>query len=467
MNLTNTSLLNLNDQQRRSLIDSIRCGECILVLGPYANLVEDGLAQRVRLANHLVKALPTEPPVDSHEQDSFSSVVCRLLLDRNYKRGDIQKEITTFYRQQRGRILPNSPYDLILKLGFRTIFTTDPDCRLMKAFDDRNRNPLGLFFTQVPQPDIIPQLNPSDGLTEETPVILNLFGSTDRPDSLAIGPEEELAQLYALTSGEIGNKINLRIAPRLANCRWYLFVGYNFNSWSLGSIFYFFSKLTEKIRDARVFGLHSKPQAQLTDTTVVYYKNLFPVEGNKDDVRIVNSDAQTFFTELNELAEQFPPPPPPSSRVAFIVYHPKDRDILETFRQSIETKCQEYDLTVKYSQPVTSFDRPLSDDQIHQHVLKEEIVLYLISTNWEIDFQYEDFLDLAQQRNMDAGVKGVLLDNYNLFGANRQRKPAFVDGSIKLLNKQRPFNSQTDCDSLIQEVDAFLEDMEDIVSTTI
>ena len=457
-----TNLQNLNDQQRKTLIDSIRCGECVLVLGPYTNLAEDGTPLRVKLANYLVQNLPTQVSIDPAEQASLGSVICRILLDSRYNRGDILKAITTFYQQQKGRIAPNSPYDVILRMGFRTIFSTDPDSRLMRTFDDRNRNPLGLYFTQVPQADIVPYITPAGTITDETPVILNLFGLRDRPDSLAIGPDEELRQLYALTADEIGNKINIRIAPRLAKCRWYLFVGFNFNSWALGSIFYFFSKLTEKIKEARIFGLHSQPdttRAPLTDSTVAYYKNLFPNERNKDDVQIVHSDAQAFFTELNALAEQFPPPPPPAGQFAFVVYHPKDRDQLERIRQPLEAKFQEFDLTVVYSQPITSFDSPLTDDQTQQHVLSDEVVLYLVSTSWE-DIQYDTFLTLAQQRNGTIGVKGALLDSFSLYqaGQTRQLKPAFDDGSIKLLNGQRPLSLPADLDGFIREVDAFLED---------
>jgi hypothetical protein len=176
-------------------------------------------------------------------------------------------------------------------------------------------------------------------------------------------------------------------------------------------------------------------------------------------VQIVHSDAQTFFTELNALADQFPPPPPPAGQFAFVVYHPKDRDQLERIRQPLEAKFQEFDLTVVYSQPVTSFDSQLTDDQMQQHVLTDEVVLYLISTNWE-DIQYDTFLTLAQQRNNTIGVKGTLFDNFNLYqaGQTRQLKPAFDDGSIKLLNGQHPLSLTADLDGFIREVDAFLED---------
>lgn len=474
MEVSTESLKNLNDQQRKTLIDSINDGSCILVLGPYANLTSDDRPQRVVLANYLADKMPTNVPADDGERDSFGSIVGRILLDSKYLKTDVLDTIKDFYREfdkpPKNKIAPNSPYDLIVKLGFKTIFTTDPDSRLMNLFSDRNKQPLGLYFKINPQPEIATFLESNSSLDDDIPLIVNLFGIRDNPYSLAIGPKDELQQLNMLTSQEVIDMITIKIGSRLSGCRWHLFVGFNFNSWALATIIYFFNKLTlntnrnelinltELTQSSRVIGLHSKPNDALKESTIVYFKNLFPKDTNKNDILINNQDAQTFFTELDALVEQasVPDTPSPTDKQAFIVYHPKDEDRIASFRTSLESKLSQlYYLTVQYNIP-SSFEPLLNDEEIQQHVKTDDIVVFLISTNWD-DPRYDKFLALAIDRDCSpTQVMGILLDGYILVDGQRKQKPAFDMGAVKLLNNPKTQNVLTDPESVTKELDRFL-----------
>ncbi|GAB2529159.1 hypothetical protein [Spirosoma aerophilum] len=417
-NLT-TSLQNLTEKQQQDLIASIRSGECVLVLGPYANLVQEEnvcRSQRVRLANFLAKndRLQTQTPINPEDQDSLNTVICQLLLDEKIKEGNIRTEIKNFYSMQAAPP-SDSPYELIVQLGFRNILSTDPDSRLIKVFEDFNRSPMGLYcrsdYNSNPNAD--PKLDPKSIIVpfltserESYPIILHLFGlaeytvKVESSSSLLIGPEDEFNRMHILTSEEIIKKIIDEFGDRITMSQWYLFVGFNFNSWLMGAIFYFVSKLTQKIKDPYVFGLHSKPQTQLASPTISYYKNLFPSTSKKNDIQIVQSDTRNFFIELKALYDKFPTPKRKPTRSAFVVYHRSDQDNFDRIRKQLEGKLTAHKLKAYYNhnKEINTLDDAFTEEQIQEHILTDPVVVYLISTNWEADSLYDVYWDLARER---------------------------------------------------------------------
>ena len=433
---TSTVLSKLSPVQLDSLVDAIRSGECILVLGPYANLDPQGRAYRTLLANYLADKL-SSTPMTAPERDSYGSVVGRLLLGGTNP-GDIRSKIGDFYKQSpaRPRVTPDVPYGKIIELGFRTIFNTDSDSRLMEAFRHQaNLDISGLYFTLNPQPSLSCLYAP-DEFTPETPIIINVFGLQDKPDSLVIGPEAEIQRLYALTSKEVSGMISQQIGDRFSTCRWYLFVGFNFNSWDLGSIFYFFNRL-EKVREApRVFGLHSKSTVNLADTTVVYFKNLVPPEIAKNDVMIDNLDAQTFFTELGQLAA----PPPPARKRAFVVYYPTADDSMSGLLSTLGDFLSGHTYDVHYNVSANELDPDPSEEAIQAHIREDDLVVYIISPRWVNDKRYENYVTMAQGRTNNVQCIALSRPFRTIW---QTVPPAFSDG-ITVLNLSKPLNLPTD-----------------------
>ena len=318
---TRTSLQDLSDEQRKSLIKAILSGKCILILGPNANVLADGRTQQSVVAQALAKELPPSDDMGSDEQENLSDVIGRFLLYTELDPRKLQDKIVEYYEQNGTDISENSLYGLIPKLGFTTIFNADPGNRLLTLFQANSQiEPTGLYLSfRQPKISFMPDLPELETIDPKVPLILNLFGLLEDPASLAIGSEEELKQEYALTSQEVQKIFGEKMGDRLRECEWYLCVGFSFNAGLLASILYFIGVQNDKFKLAQVFGMHENDAKPLPNAQIIYYKNLF-VNSRKSNILLATLDARKFFTELNSLADSFR-----QGKRAFIVFHLKNQ----------------------------------------------------------------------------------------------------------------------------------------------
>lgn len=425
------SLQDLSDEQRKDLIKAIQSGKCILILGPDANLMTDADGLTTTQQSVVAKALASElPPSDDmapDEAENLSDVIGRFLLYTEQDPRQLQEKIVDYYGKYEIDVSENSLYNLIPTLGFTTVFNADPGNRLLTFFQ-ANREVTGLYLSfRQPKISFMPDLPELEEIDPKLPLILNLFGLLEDPASLAIGSEEELKQEYALTSQEVQKEFGEKMGDRLRECEWYLCAGFNFNAGLLASILYFIGVQNDKFKLAQVFGLHPEKAQPLPNAQIIYYKNLF-VNSKKSNVLLTTLDAKKFFTDLNSLAASFR-----QGRQAFIVFHPKNGDNLAKWLKQASVQFEEASVGLAYNQPAFVGAEMPAEADINQHIQNDDLVLFLISSDWIGLPQYDRYFGLLQPRKQQKKQKvlAYLVDDFNWRG-EKSIKDAMLAGTLEV-----------------------------------
>lgn len=149
------------------MVDKIKQEQCVLVLGPEVNVIEDlGKTHRAALLEQL-NVRNNENIYRYYPDDDF------FLFDEAYKRPLICHQIKSFYQQSR----PNKLHRLLAEIPFHIYLTVTPDSLLHRAYDQADFSYQSGYYKRNKDPHLIK--TPS----RKNPLIYNLFGSVESEES--------------------------------------------------------------------------------------------------------------------------------------------------------------------------------------------------------------------------------------------------------------------------------------------
>ncbi len=391
------------------LVEAIKNGECVLVLGPnIASIQKDGKQVNLQqlLAEHLTEELKkinaNFSPLDSSNLAYAAKQLEDALLPQcNFKQGRARAQlgelIEDFYANY--DILDFPIYGELAKLPFRFIVNTCPDHFLLEALHDENKFDASSVFYHYKKPSHNNGIDTNDSdITPDAPLIFNLFGSVEEPDSLIVTESDQLIFLDTILQQEntagIPNKIAIEFTSSKdkASEKNFIFLGFDFNQWHLRLILHLINRY-QKQKETYVL---QAPQ-DISELTNFFYKRNFEV-GFVDFPP--QEFAAKFFEKINTVAAT---PKDPTRLNAFMMFDEGDEEIKNTLDTHLAAlKGNEFIQTWDESKIAAGDERSqVIEDRLNQ----ADIILLLVTPKlFNSDEIYEKQLQLALQRHEERAA---------------------------------------------------------------
>ena len=209
--MTNPAVTKTNAPDWNFLIETIREGKCILLLGPGIIKVDNGT-----LENSLLKYL--DVPNEENIVKYYTPDELFLFKDRAAQT-KVYYKIKKFYANAN---VKRDIYKNITKIPFHLIISTSPDIYLTEEFNkEKFKHRFEVYDKTKAPANIAPP-------TQSNPVIYNLFGCTDSEESLVLTHND----LFDFLQAVIGDKnLPTDILNTFKSARGVIFLGCKFEKW--------------------------------------------------------------------------------------------------------------------------------------------------------------------------------------------------------------------------------------------
>jgi len=427
-----------------NLVQAINNNECILVLGPnIASLERDGqqipLEQLLMeyLSEQLLKANPQAPlPEDSNLAYVAKQLEDALLPKCNFQEGKARAQLgeimQAFYEQYDFSDFP--VFADIAKLPFRFVLNTNPDQFLLDAYQEENKFSAVCEYYHYRNPSHNNSIVANkEFITPDAPLIFNLFGSIEEPNSLIITETEQLDFLDTILQQENTAGIPNDIAIEFTSSKekdfekTFAFLGFDFNQWHLRLIMHIINRFQKQ---KETYALQDPKN--LSDLTTFFYKRNFEV--NFIDFSPRNF-ATTLLEKINSQKESSVEESPKLK--AFLVFHKKDQAVKEELdKQLAPLKRNEFIQTWDEEQIMAGIDR---DKEIEDKLNQADIILLLVTANFfSSDDIYEKQLKTALKRHeeKEAVVIPILIKSSLWQSSIIGNLPTILPRNRKALNEQ-------------------------------
>jgi hypothetical protein len=387
-----------------NLARALQNGECILVLGPeVATLEREGqrVSQQILLTEYLAAELQRRHPdmrlivrpslayVAKTLEDAIfvQEVLKKPSYSRENARAELSGLIAQFYAQYSFADFP--VYRQLARLPFHFVVETSPAPYLAQALDDENKFDTKCYYYHYANPTHNNGIRIQDKqIKPDAPLVYQLFGSTEEPDSMIVTERDQLAFLDAVLQQEntagIPNSVAIHftsVKDRLAAQQFdktFVFLGFDFNEWHLRLIMHLIGRYQ---RQKETYALQNP--GDIAELTEFFYRNNF-------DVRFVNTPAEQFLTDFaGELKKPAAAAATASSRLnVFLMYAPED----EAVKAALDAQLH----PLKKTELIETWDESRiqagaeKDEEIGRRLEAADIILLLVTANF---FGSDDIFD--------------------------------------------------------------------------
>ena len=387
-----------------NLVRALLNRECILVLGPEAATMErDG--QRVSLQTLLIEHLAAElrrrkpdaqlaarpnlPYVAKALEDAIfvQEVSKKATFSRENARAELNGIIAAFYG--RYSFADFLVYRQLAQMPFHFVVDTSPAPYLAQALDDENKfdakchhyhyaNPTHNNAIKIGEHDIRP----------DAPLVYQLFGAAEQPDSMIVTERDHLAFLDAILQQENTAGIPNSVAIHFTSVKdkgaaqqfdkTFVFLGFDFNEWHLRLIMHLIGRYQ---RQKETYALQNP--RDIHELTAFFYQNNF-------DVRFVDAPAERFLADFSlEWKRPAAVAAPASNKLnVFLMYAPEDEAVKAALDVQLQPlKKTEFIETWDESQMLAGTEK---DAEISARLEAADIILLLVTANF---FGSDDIFD--------------------------------------------------------------------------
>jgi len=270
---------------------------------------------------------------------------------------------------------------------------------LAQALDDENKFDTKCFYYHYANPTHNNSIRFEDkDIRDDAPLIYQLFGSAEQPDSMIVTERDQLAFLDAILQQEntagIPNKVAIHftsVKDKGAGQQFdktFVFLGFDFNEWHLRLILHLIGRYQ---RQKETYALQN-PQ-DIGALTRFFYSNNF-------DVRFVDTPAEQFLADIQTamLQPDTQTAPTTAKLKVFLMYAPEDEAVKAALDVQLNPiKRTEFIETWDESQLLPGAD---TAREIAQRIEEADIILPLITANFfGSDAIFDHQLQLALRRH--------------------------------------------------------------------
>jgi hypothetical protein len=317
-------------RELRGLVERIKRGDCVLVLGPRVAVRPDD-PERLPLEDRLAEELVASAGAEGPEAEQASTNL-RRAADLHYRlrkdREDLELTVQDFYTRESATTAFHRD---LAELPFRLCISASPDSLMLTAFEQAGKKPVkGVYHFNQPASQRLP--SPS----AEQPLVYSLFGHYEEPGSLVLTEADLIQFIVAIVKGApaVPDQVRSLVADPGAS---FLFLGFGFHNWYLRVLLHVMN----------VYGHRSKAIA-FED------QNFFDHPDHQQATGFFSGDRTIDFRPLRwdafakQLRESFgagaPPKPaaaaapPADAPKAFLSYASEDRDAVEALADKLEAQ---------------------------------------------------------------------------------------------------------------------------------
>jgi hypothetical protein len=268
----------------QNIARQIRDGSCVLFLGPNALAAKqpDGAYRPLTelCANHLAKGMG----LGAGEADSLAQVTSTLRLRNRLSDTMIISAVQDFYQRAEREAQLHPLLEQLADLPFRIIVNTTPDDFFARFYAQAVRDyKFDYYNFRKPNPD--PLYSFGD---DAPPLIYNLFGFYKKPESLVLTYSDQLGYVNKITGAQ-HERLPDSLLAAFNMPRFYLFLGFDFEDWSLRMLFDALFKNARNNIQPFAYPLKGDPEAGLP--AKVFFQGEFRME-------FPSTDMETFVTSL-------------------------------------------------------------------------------------------------------------------------------------------------------------------------
>lgn len=389
----------LAEPQLELLAEQIELGKCVLVLGPWAGLL-NGESQPV--STLLAHSLGAELSAPVPEPDDLPMVATAFQRQFEGGRLILERMAANFLRNQTE---PGELLRAVAQLPFRIILTTAQDNLLQRAFAAAGK-PCneGWYRINQTQPDAFDE-------TSSRPFVYQLFGKVlDRgSDSLILTQQDRMDYLDSVQG--VGKETRLPPALRKAmqDAKCFLFLGFDYEYWYLRVLLHVL-KFSEKAE--LVFGLpENLPEKGFSAGAAAFFSAQYKF----------SFFGENAFELLEKLREQiavsngdFPSPAPKTLRLLYL-NAPEDAALVAELDRSLRQLKEKFGIAASSIHDILPGENV--EESRRRAVAEANLILPVISA----DFTAADWLagTLTQQclaRHGAPGARVVAIYAREVFG---------------------------------------------------
>jgi len=317
----------------RALVERIRAGRCVLLLGPDVAVDVSGL-ERTPVTTRLARRLAAEPalqPRCSPDMAGHLRYVAQLYYEVTRDLEELAIVTADFYQSLRGTT--TAFHRNLAQLPFRLCINTSPDDFMLEAFRATGtKHPTAMYYNF--REALSPGFQPA---TETEPLVYSLCGHSEALYSLVLTENDLIEFLVAVVRGDppLPDYVRGRLGDPDTT---FLFVGFGFHNWYLRVL----------LHVLKIYG-HKSRAVALEDT------GFFAHPEHPQTVGFFSGDRSIEFRPLqwDTFAEQLcaaygataaavpgrpGAEPGPNAPKVFLCYASEDRESVETLGEALEAR---------------------------------------------------------------------------------------------------------------------------------
>lgn len=286
------------NQQRNELISAINDSRCILCLGENAFLNEDGKTLKEALIHDLKNDIGDGKQVKKGvELDLFT------MINLKEKTSDIKSVRKLFKigfdekKQKNNELFSRQIelYEKISRIPFHVIISTHPSELLREIFKYNKIDHRFYYYNRNEKIEFKKKYKP----TKKKPLIYNLFGSIEEPDSMVVKQDHFYSFMEDINSIQ---KLPLTLRETLQPSKntHFLFLGFDFENWYMKILLHILDPkgAIPPIAHIPQYNLKSDPSKnQLREATQFFFNRNF-------QLKFEHKDLHTFINELFDACKE-------------------------------------------------------------------------------------------------------------------------------------------------------------------
>ncbi len=403
-----------NNHNWTDLARSIQKGRAILVLGPNAvTMMHHGqrVSLQTLLSSHLADALqrrnPSLPIIENPSLPYLAKTLeDTIFVQERQKKSSFSEEnarsalygyIAEFYEQYAFTDFP--VYRQLAKMPFHFMVETGHAPYLEQALDNENKFDTKCFYYHYANPTHNNSIKFEDkDIRPDAPLIYQLFGSVEQPDSMIVTERDQLAFLDAILQQENTAGIPNNVAIHFTSVKdknatqqfekTFVFLGFDFNEWHLRLIMHLIGRYQ---RQKETYALQNP--TDIGELTRFFYSNNF-------DVRFVDTPAEQFLEEIHAaiLQPETETTPTSAKLKVFLMYAPEDEAVKTALDVQLNPiKRTDFIETWDESQILPGAEK---EQEITQRIEAADIILLLVTANFfGSDHLFDHQLQVALRRH--------------------------------------------------------------------
>ncbi len=230
----------LNDKDWQKLLKIFEQGQCVLMLGSDIPSGSDNSQPPLTtlFARYLAAQIDSDTKI--FDPDDMTYVVQHYLAKRIGDRLDLELEAVNFYAHYREGT--TKLHRALAQLPFSYCVSTTPDVYMVNAFKEVDKHPIKAYYNFGGGNQTLPATP-----TPNTPLVYQLYGSTDNSESLVLSETDLLDFLANIIAGqpELPSALGKVFGDKKTS---FLFIGFGFQRWYLRVLLHLFHSTSKNAR---------------------------------------------------------------------------------------------------------------------------------------------------------------------------------------------------------------------------